>query len=162
MAQADILLKALNGFGRTRGYSFGSDVNAPLFTVAYQKMWYSSKIEACLIRHRQEGGMNVNDQHVMKVYTDMKAEFETDPACHGDLIRFTAEFSFCLTKTVVEVEAGSSTVVNVNAAGSSTVVNVNAAASIQQPRVPFVTSQPIARSKETPLLILDLNFEVIY
>jgi hypothetical protein len=46
------------------------------------------------------------------------------------------------------------------AAGSSTVVNVNDAASIQQPRVPFVTSPPVARSKETPL-ILDLNFEVI-
>jgi hypothetical protein len=67
----------------------------------------------------------------------------------GDLIGFTAEVNFSLMKTMFKV-----------AAGSSTVVNVNDAASIQQPRVPFVTSPPIARSKETPL-ILDLNFEVI-
>jgi hypothetical protein len=47
ITQADVLFKTFDGFGRARGYCFGTDVNVPLFTVAYQKMWCLSKIEAC-------------------------------------------------------------------------------------------------------------------
>jgi hypothetical protein len=142
-AQAELQFKVLNGFGRARGYSFSSDVNASLFTVNYQKMWCLSKIEACLIRHRQEGSSNANAQYVMEIYHLMKAEFDKDPACYGDLLGFTAEFSRRLNSTLFK------------GAESSTVINVNAAKVQQkQPRVPNASVPVIPRSKETP----DLQF----
>jgi hypothetical protein len=138
-AQAEIMFKVLNGFGRARGYTFNDDeVNAPLFTVNYQKMWCLSKIEACLVRHRQEGSTNANAPYVMEIYHLMKAEFDKDRSCYGDLLGFTAEFSRRLNATLFK------------GAGSSTVINVNAANVRQQPQVPSAFLPSIPRSKESP------------